>query len=95
MGTGEYVLQERYTIPCPACETGCSLCRGGDIAIYVLVTGHSTIRCMILGHNTVGSPERVTRLDQLPRIRWCLRCHMRWVQTDVPEAYQMVDLGVV
>ena len=87
----EYALTERYTITCAHCDgAGCSACRGGEIAVYVLEQGATKRRCRKHGHKYFGSPEHATREGQLPKVIWCQRCDWRMIQTDVPEAYEVV-----
>jgi hypothetical protein len=86
-----YELRDRYTIRCARCHgEGCTECRGGEISVYVIESGHIGFRCSMLGHNKLGTTDHVERSNQLPRICWCLRCTWRNVQTDVPEAYAVV-----
>jgi hypothetical protein len=87
----EYELRDRYTIPCAHCHgEGCQACRGGEVPVYVIETGVAKLRCSVLGHNQIGAADHVENEGQLPRICWCMRCTWRRVQTDVPEAYQVV-----
>ena len=87
----EYELTERFTLTCAHCNgAGCSACRGGEIAVYVLEQGSPARRCRKHGHKYFGDPEHVHNEGQLPRVIWCQRCDWRMIQTDVPEAYQVV-----
>lgn len=86
-----YELRERYTIECEQCHgEGCPACRGGAIPVYVIEQGHSKLRCDVFGHSYFGCPGHVQRADQLPSVCWCGRCSWERIQTDVPEAYQVV-----
>jgi hypothetical protein len=87
----EYELRERYTIPCVQCHgEGCRECRGGEVPVYVIEAGAAKLRCSVLGHRYFGCPGHVQHEKQLPSVCWCSRCSWRRVQTDVPEAYQVV-----
>lgn len=91
MAQEAYALRDRYTVTCARCHgDGCAECRGGEVPVYVIETGSPKLVCSMVGHKKFGEPGHVERVSQLPRVCWCHRCTWRRVQTDVPEAYEVV-----